>query len=84
MKPNCAFRMSVNVTEFQNHFKKIKIPWVLTELTGQQWINFACIYARPCLVGLIPDKGYQSILLLCQVVEFIHKLLQVRKHHNII
>ena len=82
----CFSSMSANnATEFQNRIKKIRIPYDLgrlptniynkagglTELTAQQWKNFACIYARPCLVGLIPDRAYQSMLLLCQIVEYI-------------
>ena len=70
---------------FKFAFKKIRIPYdlgrlptnifnksgELAELTAQQWKNFASIYARPCLLGLIPDRAYQSMLLLCQIVEFI-------------
>ena len=74
-----------NATEFESRIKRIRIPYDLgrlptnifnksgglTELTAQQWKNFACIYARPCFIGLISDKAYQPMLLLCQIVELI-------------
>ena len=34
-------------------------------------VGFACIYARPCFIELIPDRAYLSMLLLCQIVELI-------------
>ena len=42
-------------------------------MTAQQWKNFALIYARPCFSDLLPQNAYESICLLCEIVEFITK-----------
>ena len=45
----------------------------LTSLTADQWKNFALIYARPCLSGLLSTNAYKSVCLLCEIVELITK-----------
>ena len=45
----------------------------LSGLTAQQWKNFACVYARPCFSGLLPDKFFKSLSLLCEIVVHITK-----------
>lgn len=42
-------------------------------LTAEEWTNYASIYARPCLLGLIPADAYLSMRLLCEVVEITMK-----------
>ena len=41
----------------------------LDGFTAQQWFTFATVYARPCFFELIPEKFYQSLVLLCEIVE---------------
>ena len=61
------------LSEFYKRLKNIKVPYDmgrlpnninisegLSGLTAQQWKNFACIYARPCLSGLISANAYKS------------------------
>ena len=45
----------------------------LTGLTAQQWNNFACVYAMPRFVGLLSDKLFKSLRLLCEIVVCICK-----------
>ena len=45
----------------------------LSGLTAQQWKNFACVYARPCFSGLLPDKFFKPLFLLCEIVVYINK-----------
>ena len=78
--------LTVNqLSEFYSRIKAVKIPYdlgrlpinlngdSLAGLTAQQWKNFACIYARPCLVGLLEGRAYKSLCLLCEIVELIVK-----------
>ena len=45
----------------------------LSGLSAQQWKNYAWYYARPCLLDLLPVKAYQSIKLLCEIIEIVVK-----------
>ena len=45
----------------------------LSGLTAQQWENFACVYARPCFSGLLPEKFFKSLSLLCEILVHITK-----------
>ena len=40
-----------------------------TNLTADQWKNFALIYTRPCLWNLLPPQSNESICLLCEIVK---------------
>ena len=72
--------------EFYKRLKNIKVPYDmgrlpnninssegLSGLTAQQWKNFACLYARPCLSGLISANAYKSYCLLCEIIELLIK-----------
>ena len=66
----------IQLSEFYSRIKAVKIPYdlgrlpknlngdSLAGLTAQQWKNFACIYARPFLVGLLEGRAYKSLCLL--------------------
>lgn len=41
----------------------------LDGFTAQQWFTFATVYARPCFFELIPDKFYQCLVRLCEIVD---------------
>ena len=43
----------------------------LSGLTAEQMKNFAIVYARACLKGLIPDASYKVLCLLCNIVTII-------------
>ena len=45
----------------------------LSGLAAQQWKDFACVYARPRFVGLLSDKLFKSLCLLCEIVVCISK-----------
>ena len=45
----------------------------LAGLTAQQWKIFACVYVKPCFVGLLSDKFFKSLCLLCEIVVCISK-----------
>lgn len=51
----------------------------LALLTAQQWKNFACIYARPCFVGLLSVRAYKWVLISIDEVATLHRLLN--EHH---
>ena len=79
------FKFAIPMTkrkEFKRRLKSVPVPSDIGRLpsslpdkrtasgfTAQQWMNYACTYARPCLVGLIPADAYLSMRLLCEVVE---------------
>ena len=42
-----------------------------SNLTADQWKNFALIYAKPCLWDLLPPESYESICMLCDIVKII-------------
>ncbi|XP_065894304.1 uncharacterized protein [Dysidea avara] len=42
-----------------------------SNLTADQWKNFALIYAKPCLWDLLPPDSYESICMLCDIVQLI-------------
>ena len=39
--------------------------------TAQQWKNYAIVYAKACLWGLLPGSAYKSMCLLCDIVSLI-------------
>lgn len=43
----------------------------LSSLTAEQWKNYSLLYARPCLLDLLPDRPYCSMKLLCEVIEIV-------------
>ena len=45
----------------------------LSGLTAQQWKKFSCVYAKPCFVGLLSNKLFKSLCLLCEIVVCICK-----------
>ena len=45
----------------------------LSGLTAEQMKNFAIVYARACLKGLIPDTSYKVLCLLCNIVTIIYQ-----------
>ena len=74
------------LAEFNRRLKGIRMPYDLGRLptgikstdglaglTAQQWKNFACVYAKPCFVGLLSDKSFKSLCLLCEIVVCISK-----------
>eukprot|EP00112_Aurelia_sp_Birch-Aquarium-sp1_P000585 Seg1056.2 transcript_id=Seg1056.2/GoldUCD/mRNA.D3Y31 product="hypothetical protein" protein_id=Seg1056.2/GoldUCD/D3Y31 len=75
-----------------------RLPYTILDKTGldgftaQQWQIFAIVFARPCFYGLLTDKAFQCLRLLCEIVELcsknriteqdIHSLkLKLMKHH---
>eukprot|EP00112_Aurelia_sp_Birch-Aquarium-sp1_P005247 Seg1595.2 transcript_id=Seg1595.2/GoldUCD/mRNA.D3Y31 product="hypothetical protein" protein_id=Seg1595.2/GoldUCD/D3Y31 len=72
--------------EFQRRLKSIhvpsdcgRIPIGLEEkrgldgFTAQQWLLFALIYARPAFYGLIPQRAYDCLQVLCKMAEICAK-----------
>ena len=64
--------------EFFRHMKALNVPYDIERLpsnmkeksslsgfTAEQMKNFAIVYARACLKGLIPDTSYRVLCLLC-------------------
>ena len=69
----------------RNEFlRRVKVPYDIGRLpsnlnekssfsgcTAEQLKNFAIVYARACLKGLIPDASYKVLCLLCNIVILI-------------
>ena len=66
--------LGTKLSEFYKRFKNIKMPYDIitsTAVKGFQgwWKNFACIYSRPCLLGLMSANAYKSYCRLCEIIE---------------
>ena len=48
----------------------------LDGVTAQQWLLYALVYARACLVNLIPRDAFQCMKILCKITDILakHKL----------
>lgn len=82
---SCLSSMQADkLSQFYNRMRNIKVPYDvgrlptnlqdkdgLSGLTADQWKNFALIYARPCLAGLVSAKSYECLCLLCEIVQYI-------------
>ena len=42
-------------------------------ITAQQWLLYATVFARPCLLGLLPPATYNCMKLLCEVTDILTK-----------
>lgn len=62
--------------------------------TAQQWLLYAKVYARPCLVNLLPLDSYKCMKLLCEITDIISKHMitqddiltlemKVQQHHKL-
>ena len=69
---------------FSSRLKHLRVPYdagrlpsslgeklEFSNLTADQWKNFALIYAKPCLWDLLPPDSYESICMLCEIVQII-------------
>jgi len=69
---------------FSSRLKHLRVPYdagrlpsslgeklEFSNLTADQWKNFALIYAKLCLWDLLPPDSYESICMLCEIVQII-------------
>ena len=73
-----------NCTEYYRRLNSMRVPYDIGRLstnigcktsfngfTAEQWKNYAIIYAKACLWGLLPGSAYKSMCLLCDIVSLI-------------
>jgi len=76
--------MSTLHTEIYRRLNSMRVPYDIgrlptnidcktsfSGLTAQQWKNFAIVYAKACLWGLLPVSAYRSMCFLCDIVTLI-------------